>query len=182
VNCRPLPLFILIVFLTVLYGVGIVELELEKTSALILLLFVVPLAFTLSGFLMWILHALNGSFSYLQRFSFVLNKVCIIGTIAQLRARKQRYKLAMFRRLYKILIGAIIVIAIFFVVSSLTFTGRLAEGAHLHFAPFFHRLTSMARLLCQNVASPLVAPRRMAGITVLRFVRFHLLLMAAFGA
>lgn len=35
------------------------ELELESTSALILLLFVIPLAFTLSGFLLWILYSLN---------------------------------------------------------------------------------------------------------------------------
>lgn len=44
----------------VLYAVGIVELELESTSAFVLLLFVIPLAFTLSGFLLWILYALNG--------------------------------------------------------------------------------------------------------------------------
>jgi len=37
-----------------------VELEFESTSALVLLLFVVPLAFTLSSFLMWILWSLNG--------------------------------------------------------------------------------------------------------------------------
>jgi hypothetical protein len=43
----------------VLYAVGIVELELESTSALILLMFIIPLAFTLSGFLMWILYSLN---------------------------------------------------------------------------------------------------------------------------
>ena len=48
-------------FYAVLYAVGIVELELESTSALILLLFVIPLAFTLSGFLLWIMYALNGS-------------------------------------------------------------------------------------------------------------------------
>jgi hypothetical protein len=46
----------------VLYAVGIVELELESTSALILLIFVIPLAFTLSGFLLWILYSLNGVF------------------------------------------------------------------------------------------------------------------------
>jgi hypothetical protein len=46
--------------LTVLYAVGVVELELESTSALVLLLFVIPLAFTLSGFLLWILYSLNG--------------------------------------------------------------------------------------------------------------------------
>lgn len=44
----------------VLYAVGIVELELESTSALVLLIFVIPLAFTLSGFLLWIMYSLNG--------------------------------------------------------------------------------------------------------------------------
>ncbi|KAF8078867.1 lung seven transmembrane receptor-domain-containing protein [Lyophyllum atratum] len=92
----------------ILYAVGIVELELESTSALVLLMFVIPLAFTLSGFLLWIMHSLN-------------------ATIAQLRARKQRYKLKMFERLYYILLAAVVVIAIFFVVSSLSFSGRLAE-------------------------------------------------------
>jgi hypothetical protein len=41
-----------------------VELELESTSALILLLFVIPLAFTLSGFLLWILYSLNGGLGH----------------------------------------------------------------------------------------------------------------------
>ena len=50
--------------IVVLYAVGIIELELESTSALILLLFVIPLAFTLSGFLMWILHSLNGTANF----------------------------------------------------------------------------------------------------------------------
>lgn len=45
---------------------GIVELEFESTSALVLLLFVIPLAFTLSGFLMWILYSLNGQCSCLS--------------------------------------------------------------------------------------------------------------------
>ncbi|KAF5388543.1 hypothetical protein D9757_004631 [Collybiopsis confluens] len=93
----------------ILYAVGIVELELESTSALILLLFVIPLAFTLSGFLLWIMYSLN-------------------ATIAQLRARKQRYKLSMFEKLYRILIFTVLVIAIFFVVSSFVFSGRLAEA------------------------------------------------------
>ncbi|KAJ7070846.1 lung seven transmembrane receptor-domain-containing protein [Mycena amicta] len=93
----------------ILFGVGIVELELEKNPhALILLLFVIPLAFTLSGFLLWILYSLN-------------------ATISQLRARKQRYKLSMFERLYRILLFTVVVIAIFFVVSTMSFTGRLAE-------------------------------------------------------
>lgn len=92
----------------VLYAVGIVELEFESTSALVLLLFVVPLAFTLSSFLMWILWSLN-------------------ATITQLKARKQRYKLRMFQKLQYILLFVVFVIFIFFVVSTLTFTGRLAE-------------------------------------------------------
>ncbi|KAI9512542.1 lung seven transmembrane receptor-domain-containing protein [Russula earlei] len=92
----------------VLYAVGIVELEFESTSALVLLLFVVPLAFTLSAFLMWILWSLN-------------------ATIAQLGARKQHYKLRMFQRLRYILLAVVFVVSIFFVVSTLTFTGRLAE-------------------------------------------------------
>ncbi|KAH9065780.1 lung seven transmembrane receptor-domain-containing protein [Lactarius vividus] len=87
----------------VLYAVGIVELEFESTSALVLLLFVVPLAFTLSAFLMWILWSLN-------------------ATISQLRARKQHYKLRMFQKLQYILLFVVFVISIFFVVSTLTFT------------------------------------------------------------
>ncbi|KAF7339301.1 Integral membrane protein [Mycena sanguinolenta] len=92
----------------ILYAVGIVELELESASALVLLMFVIPLAFTLSGFLLWILYSLN-------------------ATIAQLRARKQRYKLSMFENLYRILLFTVVVIAAFFVVSTLSFSGRLAE-------------------------------------------------------
>ncbi|KAI0068150.1 hypothetical protein BV25DRAFT_1793885 [Artomyces pyxidatus] len=92
----------------VLYAVGIVELEFESTSAFVLLLFVIPLAFTLSGFLMWILYSLN-------------------GTITQLKVRKQRYKLRMFQKLQYILLFVVFVITIFFIVSSLTFSGRLAE-------------------------------------------------------
>ncbi|TRM65879.1 lung seven transmembrane receptor-domain-containing protein [Schizophyllum amplum] len=92
----------------ILYAIGIVELELESASALVLLLFVIPLAFTLSGFLLWIMYALN-------------------GTINELKARKQRYKLHMFELLHRILLGAVAVIIIFFIVSSFSFSGRLAE-------------------------------------------------------
>lgn len=51
---------LLLMVIQVLYAVGIVELQLESTSALVLLLFIIPLAFTLSGFLMWIIYSLNG--------------------------------------------------------------------------------------------------------------------------
>ena len=113
--------------LLVLYAVGTVELELESTSALILLMFVIPLAFTLSGFLMWILHSLN---SLSDNFSLWMpSHVSVLGTMAQLIVRKQRYKLRMFKRLYYILLATVVVIAIFFVMSSVSFSNRLAEGA-----------------------------------------------------
>ncbi|RXW19153.1 hypothetical protein EST38_g6688 [Candolleomyces aberdarensis] len=89
----------------VIYAIGIVELELESTSALILLLFIIPLAFTLSGFLLWIMYALN-------------------GTIQQLEARKQRYKLKMFKRLHYILYFVVLSITVFFFISSMSFSGR----------------------------------------------------------
>ncbi|KAI0962052.1 hypothetical protein AcV7_000979 [Taiwanofungus camphoratus] len=92
----------------VLYGIGIVELELQATSAFVVLIFVVPLAASLSVFLFWILYALH-------------------STIKQLEAKKQRYKLSMFRWLDRILLMANVVLFIYFLVSSLTFSGRLAE-------------------------------------------------------
>ncbi len=114
------------VLTTVLYAVGIVELELESTSALVLLLFVIPLAFTLSGFLLWIMYSLNGRSSV--TWSSSVGLTFSVATIAQLKARKQRYKLSMFERLYRILLLTVLVIAVFFVVSSFSFSGRLAEG------------------------------------------------------
>ena len=57
----------------VLYAVGIVELELESTSALVLLIFVIPLAFTLSGFLLWILYSLNGTIYFTSSPELLLN-------------------------------------------------------------------------------------------------------------
>ncbi|KAJ1301487.1 hypothetical protein OPQ81_008744 [Rhizoctonia solani] len=92
----------------VLYAMGMVELELESASALMLLMFVIPLSFTLSGFLLWIMYALN-------------------GTMAELADRKQTYKLSMFRALYRILLIAVIIIGAFFVVSSMSFSNRLDE-------------------------------------------------------
>ena len=52
-------------------------------------MFIFPLAFTLSSFLMWTLHALN-------------------ATIEHLAARKQTYKKMMFTKLYRILLGAVV--------------------------------------------------------------------------
>ncbi|KAJ3530094.1 hypothetical protein NMY22_g8718 [Coprinellus aureogranulatus] len=93
----------------VIYAIGIVELELESTSGLVLLLFIIPLAFTLSGFLLWIMYSLN-------------------GTIQQLAARKQHYKLRMFKRLHYILYFVVLAITVFFFISSMSFSGRGQQG------------------------------------------------------
>ncbi|ORY26066.1 lung seven transmembrane receptor-domain-containing protein [Naematelia encephala] len=92
----------------VLYSVGTVEVELDSASLVIVLILIFPLAITLTGFLMWIIISLN-------------------GTILHLQARKQRYKLAMFRRLWRILILSVIAVAVFFVVSSMSLSNRLNE-------------------------------------------------------
>lgn len=101
---------------TVLYAIGLVYLDIESTSAIILLSFVMPLAFTLSGFLLWIMHALS-------------------ATVKELEQRKQRYKLRMFKRLQRILVGALAVIVAFFVLSSMSFSDRLSEGVLLTHKP-----------------------------------------------
>lgn len=53
------------------------------------------------------------------------------ATIADLENRKQSYKKQMFTRLYRILVGAIMVILAFFVMTSLSFSNRLDDD----FAP-----------------------------------------------
>lgn len=50
------------------------------------------------------------------------------GTILHLQQRKQRYKLQMFQRLWRVLILAVIAVAAFFVVSSMSLSNRLDEG------------------------------------------------------
>jgi hypothetical protein len=62
------------------------------------------------------------------------------GTLTELRARKQRYKLTMFQRLHRILLGAVVIIGVFFVVSSFSFSGRLAEGALFRRCPNENRV------------------------------------------
>lgn len=85
-----------------------------------------------------------------------------LATITQLRARKQRYKLKMFERLYYILLLTIVVIAIFFVVSSLSFSGRLAEG-QIEDERFCQPLLTLSlRLRRQVMARSVVVTRWMA--------------------
>ncbi|WWC87461.1 uncharacterized protein L201_002350 [Kwoniella dendrophila CBS 6074] len=92
----------------VMYSVGTVEVELDSASLITVLLLIFPLAMTLTAFLMWIIVSLN-------------------GTIMHLQARKQRYKLQMFQRLWRILIISVIAVAAFFVVSSMSLSNRLDE-------------------------------------------------------
>ena len=125
-------------FFVVLYAIEIVELEFESTSALILLIFVIPLAFTLSGFLLWIMYSLNGT--CFRSHGWLPLSYSLAATMSQLAARKQRYKLRMFRWLYRILVMTVVIIAIFFAVSSFTFSGRLAEGNSVQVA-FCSQLT-----------------------------------------
>ncbi|CEH15669.1 Predicted membrane protein [Ceraceosorus bombacis] len=93
----------------VLYSVGIVLILIDSGGAFIFL-FIFPLAFTLSTFMMWTLHALN-------------------GTIEHLTARKQTFKKNMFTKLYRILLGAVVAIGIFFVMSSVAFARVGGESA-----------------------------------------------------
>jgi len=51
-----------------------------------------------------------------------------LATVAHLRARKQRFKLKMFERLNMILMFDVAVIAVFFVVTTMSFSGRMQEG------------------------------------------------------
>ncbi|TFK77316.1 hypothetical protein BDN72DRAFT_953770 [Pluteus cervinus] len=92
----------------VLYAVGIVELELRSTSSFMLLLFIIPLALSLTTFLLWIMYSLS-------------------ATVTHLHTRKQRYKGKMFQRLTWILRLACAGLVAFFLVSSVAFSGRLSE-------------------------------------------------------
>ncbi|KAI5450888.1 hypothetical protein NCC49_002628 [Naganishia albida] len=92
----------------VIYAIGTVQVELESASLFIVLFMIFPLALTLTAFLMWTIISLN-------------------GTITHLAARKQRHKLQMFKRLYRILMLSVIAVAAFFVISSLSLSNRLEE-------------------------------------------------------
>ena len=126
---------------------------------MILLLFVVPLAFTLSGFLLWIMFALN-------------------TTMAHLKQRKQRYKLGMFTKLYRILLGAVAVIAIFFVVSTMSFSARFAEGKASSSLWMFRSADGASRLRRQHMEGTLVAVGWLARSVILRRVRVNCLSLA----
>jgi hypothetical protein len=95
----------------VLYSVGIVLIQLDQGGAWIFA-FIFPLAMTLTAFLTWIMNSLNRSIEYLTQ-------------------RKQTFKRSMFVKLHRILLGAVVVIFAFFIISSLAFSQSGGEG----FAP-----------------------------------------------
>lgn len=49
------------------------------------------------------------------------------ATIAELAARRQTFKKAMFTKLYRVLVVAVIIIGAFFILSSLSFSNRLDQ-------------------------------------------------------
>lgn len=91
----------------VVYAIGMATFPFESAGLWIFFM-VFPLAFTLTGFMMWIMAALS-------------------QTIQDLESRKQTYKKQMFVRLHRILIAAAVVIILFFLVSSISFSNRLQE-------------------------------------------------------
>lgn len=91
-----------------LYSVGIVLLTIDAGGTWVFL-FIFPLAFTLTTFMMWTLNSLN-------------------ATIGYLNSRKQMFKLGYFTRLFRILVAAVVVIFAFFVVSSIAFSQSGGEN------------------------------------------------------
>ncbi|GAA6007489.1 hypothetical protein JCM10207_006361 [Rhodosporidiobolus poonsookiae] len=91
-----------------LYSLGTVTIPLEA-AGLFVFFFVLPLAFSLTAFLCWIMYSLN-------------------STISELSARRQVYKKTMFTRLYYILLAASSLILLFFLASSLLFTSRTSPS------------------------------------------------------
>ncbi|CBQ68875.1 related to PTM1-member of the major facilitator superfamily [Sporisorium reilianum SRZ2] len=95
----------------VLYSVGIVLIQLDQGGAWIFA-FIFPLAMTLTAFLTWTMNSLSHSIEYLTQ-------------------RKQTFKKSMFVKLHRILLGAVVVIFAFFIISSIAFLQSGGEG----FAP-----------------------------------------------
>ncbi|BGP39303.1 hypothetical protein JCM10449v2_003241 [Rhodotorula kratochvilovae] len=93
---------------SLLYSVGTVTVPLESAGFFVVF-FALPLAISLTAFLMWVLYSLN-------------------STIADLNARRQSYKRTMFVRLYCILVVASSLILVLFIASSITFSSRLSPS------------------------------------------------------
>ncbi|GAA5967802.1 hypothetical protein JCM3765_001442 [Sporobolomyces pararoseus] len=92
----------------ILYSLGAKAIPIDSSSFFIIF-FVIPLAFTLTAFLTWIMYSLS-------------------TTITDLGARRQTYKRSMFVRLQYILFTSIFVIFLFFVISAVSFSSRLRSS------------------------------------------------------
>lgn len=88
--------------------IGIVLILTESGGGWIFL-FIFPLAFTLTAFMMWTLHSLNATIQYLT-------------------SRKHTFKGQMFRKLYRILVCAVVAIFAFFILTSIAFSQSGSEG------------------------------------------------------
>lgn len=105
-----------------------------------------------------------------------------IGTIAELAARKQTYKLGMFRRLYRVLLAAVMALFVFFVVSSMSFSSRYEEGTrYLLYGETAMELSvlSRRRLYSQILEEQMVAARWLARPVVHGCIHHHSLLLAS---
>ncbi|GAA5927692.1 uncharacterized protein JCM15063_005970 [Sporobolomyces koalae] len=92
----------------ILYSLGSSAIPVDSASFFVIF-FVVPLAFTLTAFLTWIMYSLS-------------------STINDLTSRRQSYKRRMFVRLQYILYFAIFDICIAFIASAVTFSSRLRSS------------------------------------------------------
>jgi hypothetical protein len=87
----------------------------------------------------------------------------------------------MFQRLQYILLFVVFVVSIFFVVSTLTFTGRLAEGSSFVYSANVPAYPPSCRLRGEKLEGPLVASRWLVILALLLRLRGHRLPMAAIG-
>ena len=90
----------------------------------------------------------------------------------------------MFQKLQYILLFVVFVISIFFVVSTLTFTGRLAEGSFSslrYLVTIWHLMLHLCRLRGEQLEGPLVAPGRLAIPPLLLRIWGYRLPVAAIG-
>ncbi|QIW94861.1 hypothetical protein AMS68_000379 [Peltaster fructicola] len=91
----------------VLYAVTSLTITPESAGPLVLLV-ILPLAASLTGFYIWTLNSLG-------------------TTMKDLRDRKQTVKAAMYRRLWWVILLSIVVIFVFFFINSWTFAGQSAD-------------------------------------------------------
>ncbi|CEQ42630.1 SPOSA6832_04486 [Sporobolomyces salmonicolor] len=110
----------------VLYSLGTVAIPLESAGFFIFF-FVLPLAFSLTAFLTWIMYSLGSTIADLGARRQTYKKTSVSPSASpHVSLKKLTSRLStVFVRLYRILICASIVILAFFVLSTLSFSSRL---------------------------------------------------------